>query len=142
MAIKLASAAEIAAKWAKKAAAAQGEYAAGVANPKKDWATETIASEAAMEAGIQAAIARKAFSKGVRKSGTAKQQDRSIKLGPARFAQGIAAGQGEMAANFAPFRDIIERVSPPIKGAKGDPGNLERVRAYSAPLHQAKISQG
>jgi len=66
------SAARAGAKWARRAASASGEYADGVANTTRSWAANTKAAEKNFEAGVTAAISRKAFGRGVDKAGDAK----------------------------------------------------------------------
>ncbi|GAI63187.1 unnamed protein product [marine sediment metagenome] len=61
------SAIKIGAKWARVTPERTVDYEEGVRNPLKDWATETKAAESRYEDGVKAAIARKAFGKGVDK---------------------------------------------------------------------------
>lgn len=141
-AIKLKSAQEIAEKWKQRAAAASGDYGKGISAPRKDWATETQAAQGAFEQGIQAAIGRKSFARGVAKAGTAKQQAKALAVGVQRYAPGVTAGAGDFATNVSPYLDTLGRISLPARGAKGDPGNLARVQAVADALHQQKVNQG
>jgi len=138
MAIKLKSIGDIASKWTKRASAAAPEYQAGVQAPSKDWATEAKAAEPAYQAGVQDAIGRGAFGKGVGKVGSEKWSRKALAVGPARYGQGVTAGQTDYSGNFAPYRDALERVSLPQRGRKGDPANIERVRQIATALHSQK----
>ena len=52
-------------KWARRTAGATADYAAGVKNPRNDWAANTLAASEAQAAGVQAALANNRFEKGV-----------------------------------------------------------------------------
>jgi hypothetical protein len=132
------SASEIAKKWVTVARNSLEFYEAGVRNPLKDWAKETKAAESRYEAGIKSAILRKAFGKGVDKAGTAKQKSATITKGIMRWPSGIEAGEADMLKGIAPYIDILKNLVLPPRYEKGDPRNLERVKAVSQALHKAK----
>lgn len=139
MALKLKSISEITSKWMRRAAASGPDYEAGLRSPKTDWASETKAAEGAFEAGIQDAISRKAFGKGVNDAGTEKWQRKALAVGPARYPSGVAAAEGDFNSGFGPYRDAIERIVLPTRGRRGDPANIERVRAIADALHRQKV---
>jgi hypothetical protein len=60
----------IAKKFATVTPGRSEDYRIGVENPRKDWQTATVASESAYEAGVNQAIAKKRFGKGVKSAGT------------------------------------------------------------------------
>ena len=126
-------------KWARVTAQRSTDYADGVKSPKKDWATETKAAEGAYEEGVQAAIGRKAFGKGVDAAGTTKWQSKAIDVGVGRFPAGVTADQEDYGKGFAPFVDVISRTTLPQRFAKGDPRNYERVRVMGEALHAEKV---
>lgn len=128
-----------AAKWARVSSGASNEYLEGVKNPRADWEEQTRNAEPAYEAGIQAAISRKAFGKGVSKAGTKKWQEKSITLGPARYATGVQAAQAAYRDGFAPYREVIANLTLPARGPKGDPNNLQRVAIIAKALHEKKL---
>jgi hypothetical protein len=138
MAIKTKSIAEVTAKWNTRAAAAAPDYQKGIQAPAEDWGTNTKAAETAYEAGVQGSIARKAFGRGVTKAGTEKWQRKSQAVGPARYGQGVSAGQQDYQSEFGPYLDVIGRVALPPRGMRGDPNNLERVRVIANALHTQK----
>ncbi len=74
--MKVRSAAEIAKAFVTFAPVRAERYEEGVRNPDKDWAKETLAAEKNYEEGVKNGIARKAFGKGVKKSGTEFQNHR------------------------------------------------------------------
>ena len=126
--------AKIAEKWARVTPQRSADYEAGVKDPVRDWATNTVAANAAWKAGIAEASAKDRFSKGVQKVGTEKWKRKAVEVGPARFSQGVQVAQPDYEKGFAPFRDTIEKTVLPPRFAKGDPRNIDRVRVIAAAL--------
>jgi len=141
VAIKLKAISDITTKWSRRAGAAGPDYQAGVASPKASWAGNAQAAEAAYEAGVQGAIGRKGFGKGVREAGDEKWSRKTLAVGPARYGAGVTAGVTDFSTGFGPYRDALERISLPTKGAKGDPGNVARVSAIADALHSMKVGK-
>ena len=137
--MKCPSAAQIASKWARVTPDRAPDYEVGVRNPSKDWKTETLAAEANYNAGVQAAITRKAFGKGVTKSGTAKQQGNSITKGIPRFGEGVRTGEPAMAAGMEAVVKVITGLTAAPRYPTGDPRNYERGRQVGEALHKMKI---
>lgn len=131
----------ISAKWARVAAVSQTEYEDGVRNPRRDWAETARASEANYERGVQQSITRKSYGKGIGKAGTGKWQERTLKKGPQRWAEGINLSQSNFEAGFSPYREVIQRTALPQRGPKGDPKNIQRVAALADALHREKLAR-
>ena len=128
----------IAKKWARVTPERTQDYDEGVRNPKKNWEVETVAAESNYEAGLQKSIARKAFGKGVKKAGLAKQQGNSITKGIPRFGEGVRIAEETMSKSMGPVVAAMKSVTLPAKYPKGDPRNYERVRAVGDALHKMK----
>ena len=139
MAVAIKSASEIAAKWARVTPQRTADYQQGVENPGKDWKNETKAAEARYESGVQAAIQKKRFGKGVDAAGTAKWQQKTIEKGTQRWGPGVQVAQSDMAEGFEPFRQTIAGLTLPQKYPKGDPRNIQRVATIAAALHAKKV---
>lgn len=137
--MKCPTAADIAKKWARVTPDRVADYEEGVRNPSKNWQVETLAAEGNYAAGVQAAIGRKAFGKGVSKAGVGKQQGNSITKGIPRFGEGVRMGEAAMSAGMDAVVKTISGVTAPPKYPKGDPRNYERVRAVGDALHKMKI---
>ena len=114
------------------------QYAEGCAKPKKDWEQSTVAAEDSYEDGVQKAIARKAFGKGVKEAGTAKLQDGIQKKGVSRWPVGVRLAGPAFNRGFGPYRDEIERTTLPQRYAKRDPRNIDRVAAIDKALGDLK----
>lgn len=126
-------------KWARVTPGRTEDYKLGIQNPKRDWETETKDAKDRYKAGVDAAHAKDLYVKGVDKAGTKKWQDRALKKGPGRFAEGVYIAAPDYEKGFAPFHAAIERVTLPAKFPKGDPRNYERVRAIGMALHEEKV---
>ncbi len=134
------SAADSAKKWARVTPDRQEDYEYGVRNPDKDWATETAAAEPRYEDGIKASIARKAFGKGVKKAGTAKQQEATIAKGIPRWPEGVRQGEDSYRVGFEPYENELRGIKLPPRYPAGDPRNIERVKAVTTGLHKKKLA--
>ena len=132
------TAAAIAKKWARVTPERTVDYEEGVKNPAKDWEKETIAAEARFEAGIKDAIARKAFGKGVRKVGTAKQKSKTILKGIPRWPEGVRGAEDDMLKGMEPVVKTLEALTLPERYPTGDPRNIKRVEAIQQALHKMK----
>lgn len=132
------SAAKIAKKWSRVTSERTEDYEDGVRNPLHDWETETAAAEERYEAGIKAAMVRKAFGKGVRKTGTAKQKAKTILKGIPRWADGVRVAEADMQAGMEPVVKVLEGITLPKRYETGDPRNIERVKVIQQALHKMK----
>lgn len=132
---------DTAAKWARRTASATEEYTAGVNNPRASWQQSTLAAESNHTAGTQAALANKSFAKGVAKASDQRWKDKALSKGAQRFGPGAQEAQGDYDKGFAPYKQVIETVNLPPRGAKGDPKNYERVRVMGTALRNAKMGK-
>jgi len=115
-------------KWMRVTPGRTEDYKIGIANPKRDWAEETLAGKDNWKAGIDAAAGKDLFAKGVARAGTSKWKEKALKKGPGRFAEGVYIAGPDYEKGFAPFHAAIERVDLGPRFPKRDPRNLERVR--------------
>jgi hypothetical protein len=129
-------------KFVRRTAAAGADYQAGVQSPRRDWATATKAAEANYEQGVQASIAKKRFGIGVAAAGTARFVRGATEKGVARYPAGVAAGAGDYAAGFEPFRSALAATTLPPRKARRDPSNLMRVNAVVAAMIRTAESKG
>jgi len=115
------------------------ELEAGLKDPKKVWVDEAAAAGEAWRGGVEGAIARDGFVKGVTAAGQASYIEPALKLGVGRYRSGVEFGTPKYGKKFAPYRDVIEGTTLPPRGAVGDPANIDRVRVMAAALHDAKV---
>jgi hypothetical protein len=131
----------IGAKWASVTPARASEYALGVQSPRASWSREAQAAQPAWEAGVQASIATKSFSKGVAKAGDSRWARGAIEKGAARFGPGVQIAQADYVKGFTPYRNAIASVNLPPRFARRDPRNLLRVAAIVDAMNAAKKAQ-
>ncbi|MBA7560742.1 hypothetical protein ES708_02373 [subsurface metagenome] len=136
---KIRSLAKITEKYGRVTPAKGKELEAGLRDPKKIWVDEAAAAGDAWKGGVEGAIARDGFVKGVVEAGQAAYIDPALKLGVGRYRSGVEFGTPKYGKKFGPYRDVIEGTSLPPRGPVGDPANIERVRVMAAALHEAKV---
>lgn len=120
---------QIANKWSEVTPMRAGDYAAGIAAPRRSWAAATKAAEPAYQEGVTKAIGRKAFGKGVAKAGDEKWQRKASIRGVANWGPGIADAKGDYSAGFAPYHGAISAAVLPPRYARRDPRNMLRCKA-------------
>jgi len=126
-------------KWTRVTPGRTEDYKLGVQNPKRDWEQETLAAEDNWKIGVDRAQAQGLFGKGVTKAGSKKWQDKALKKGPGRFAEGVYMAGDDYSKGFAPFREAIARVDLGPKFPRRDPRNLERVKRVVEALIAEKV---
>ena len=129
---------KIVGKWSSRTSAASGDYAEGVASPKQDWQKQALAAADAWKAGVTEAAAKNLFAKGVAATSTDFWKSRAQTLGTARFSDGVTKSVDAYKAKFAPYYDTLSKLELPPRGARGDPKNMERVRAIVQALRSKK----
>jgi hypothetical protein len=127
-------------RWVDHASRATADYVEGVQNPRVDWATATKNAEGTYEQGVTDAIAKKRFGKGVLRVGSGAQIAGAVGKGQQRYAAGVSEGQAKYAIRVQPFLDVIANTTLPPRGPKGDPRNLDRVKAITVALRNKKLS--
>lgn len=136
--LQVKDAATVAKKWATRAGAAGGDYAAGVNGTTHDWASDTAAAAPAWAAGVQTAAANGSFAKGVNAAGTQKWKTKAANVGAARYPQGIAAASQYYQTGITAVLQVLSAITLPARGPKGDPGNLNRVSIVTQALRKMK----
>jgi len=128
-------------KWVRRAGQASSDYQKGVQSPRRSWAEATAEAKDAHAAGIQQAISENRFEKGVQAAGNSKWQRKATSIGAQRFGPGVAAAKSDYEAGFSPYASVIQGITLPPRGPKGDPRNYERTQIIGDALHGAKIGQ-
>lgn len=126
-------------KWTRVTPQRVEDFKLGVQNPKRDWEAETLAAKDNWKAGVDAAAAKDMFGKGITKAGSKKWQDKALKVGPGRFAEGVYIAGPDYEKGFAPYREAIARVDLGPRFPKRDPRNLERVKRVVDALITEKV---
>jgi len=128
-------------KWEERASVATDEYKAGVENPKQDWQKATEDAFPAWQTAIQEAIRNRTFIGGVRKAGTEKWRRGALEKGADRYSSGVRAAVDEYRDAMGEVLRVMEGVTLPARGPKGDPKNYDRVKAIGEALHKYKVAK-
>ena len=140
MAIDTKSLTEAQANWTQVTPTRTEAYAANAIARVGKWLAKTIAAipnqqMAAVGAGVASRIQRNVSGRG--------QQRFPAKIntvGKQRFGPGVQAAGSDYSAGFGPYLQIIQGVSLPAKGPRGDPRNYALVQAVGDPLHRARLA--
>ena len=126
-------------KWGRVTPQRSEDYALGIKNPKRDWAKAAIDAKESHKAAMLLASQNDSYAKGVNKAGTARWQDRAIRKGPGRFAEGVIVGAPDYGTGFAPYADVIKATTLTPRFPRGDIRNLDRVKVISQALRKKKM---
>jgi len=126
-------------KWGRVTPGRTEDYTIGIKNPKRDWAQAATASKETHKAAMAAAATADSYAKGVAKAGTARWQDKAVRKGPSRFAEGVTIAAPDYGSGFAPYADVIKATALTPRFPKGDLRNLDRVKVISQALRKKKV---
>ena len=139
MALEVKDAAAAAKKFASRGAAAGPDYLEGVRGAGASWQRQTEAGAANYASGVQEAIGRNAFQKGVSAAGAAKFEQRATTVGARRFPEGISEAGGAFAEGIAPYLDVLRGLTLEPRRPKGDPANWRRSEQVGLALRRRKV---
>lgn len=132
---------QIVEKWNRRVSIAGPEYEDGVRNPRRDWASSCKDANDEWKTETAAAIARNAYFNGVRVVGTAKWMEKTLALGLARWAPGVAAAGPDYSTGYAPFHAALSALVLPPRRARGAASNYERAKKVGEELHKVRLAQ-
>lgn len=139
--IKVKDAAAVAAKYKTRAGAAAKDYTDGVAGAGQDWETGARNGEGNYEQGVQEAIGKKRYGRGIAAAGSAKYVDNAVKLGALRYPQGVQNAEGAYQKGVAPVLDKLRSLNLPPKGPRRSPQNQARANMVALELGKMKDGQ-
>jgi len=137
--VKIKSLEDIATKYVEVAPTKAPYYEKEVKAAGDDWKEGALAGQKAYETAMRdpKVLARRkeqiddaAKEKYVRKAGT---------LGPDRYAAGTAAAKEDFRSGFEKYHGVIAALTLPERGPRGDPKNINRVKAVADALHKARV---
>ena len=139
MAKKVKSVTDAATKFVNRASGAAGDYKNGVATAGQAWLDDTVMSADTYASGVQQAIGRGAFAKGVQKAGATKYQTNASTKGANHYPEGIRGGQASYQQNAAPYFDALSSIVYPPRRPRGDPANQARSIIVQTTLHNKRV---
>lgn len=126
-------------KFVDRAGAASQDFVQGAEQTTKDQSAAAIAAAPNYAAGVQAAITRGAYAKGLQQSGKAGWLKGIREKGANRFAEGVATGAGKYATNSGKYDGARGAADALPRGPKGSEANFARAKAVGLALRKAKI---
>jgi hypothetical protein len=138
MALKVKDSAASRDKFIARGSSAAGDYASGVKGAGPAWAQGASAGADNYAAGVQDAITRGAFARGVQQAGPAKYEGRASTVGAQRFPQGIRDAGPAWEAGTKPYLDTLSSLTLPPRRPKGDPGNFLRAQVVGEALRRRR----
>jgi hypothetical protein len=139
MGIAVKDAAASAKKFATRASAAQPDYVKGIQGSGAKWLSGAVAGNQNYKDGVNAAIARDAFAKGVNAAGPAKFEQAAVTVGGSRYSQGVGQAADAWGAGVKPYLDTIASITLPPKGPRGSAQNMDRASKVAASLHAKRV---
>ena len=140
MAVKVKSAADVAAKWAQVTPGRQQYYASETPAAASDWEKNTIAAKASFQAAVTASNIGEMFSGGVKKAGAAKYARKVTDVGINRFGAGVTAAVQDMQSGISPMLETIAAQTLPARQPRGSAANLQRVQVIADALHKKRLA--
>lgn len=140
MSIKIASSAEIAAKWREVTPGRSRYYEANTPGAASEWESGTLAATATYQAAVTAGDIGRRFAGGVRNAGAEKFARKVRDVGVGRFGPGVQAAAPDFQKGFDPYAQTIAGLSLPKKGPRGDTTNVERVRVVANALSAKRLA--
>lgn len=126
-------------KFVERAGAASQDYVTGAESSNKDQSAAAIAAAPNYAAGVQAAITRGAYQKGLQTSGKSGWLNGVRTKGQNRFAEGVAAGAVKYATNSGKYDSARSAADSLPRGPKGSEANYARAKAVGQALRKMKV---
>lgn len=137
MAIAVASATEVAAKWSSRTPNASADYKKGVEGAGGRWQAAVDQGEQAYSVGVNSAIANDLYTKGV--SGKAgKYVTKASTVGVTRFGPGVQAAVTDFQTGIGKVLGVISGLTLPPRAGVGN--NMGRAQMVADALHAAKLA--
>jgi len=125
-------------KWRSRATAATSDFAAGVETPRNPWSKGALAASETWKSAVTEAAARDAYRKGVSARTDEFWKTRTLTVGAARYSDGVSKSVDIYKGNWSAYYDVLSKLELTPRGPRGDPKNLERVRAIMQALRSKK----
>lgn len=132
---------EIVRRWSEVTPLRSDQFRFGVENPKHDWRSNTEFSNQNWKFATGTIEVKGKFESGVKRSGTEKWKEKTLKLGVARWGPGVAKSRPAYEVGFAPYRAKLDGMVLPERFETGNPNNFKRVEKVATELHALKLSR-
>jgi hypothetical protein len=133
-AIRIKDTSSLAAKFVQRASAAAGDYTTGVQAAGSDWEANSKAAEQSYGQGVQDAIAKGRYGRGISAAGASKFVANATKLGAQRYPTGVQNAQDAWAKGVQPALDKLKSLTLPPRGPRRSPQNQQRANMVALEL--------
>lgn len=140
MQVKFKDIASSATKFTQRGANAAGDYTKNASAAGSTWHDNTAASEANYQAGVQEAISRGAFGKGVNKAGPTKYANQITAVAGPRYSDGISKAGPAWQKGFGPIASAVAGKDIGPRGPRGSAQNKQRASAMADAFRAAKLA--
>lgn len=140
MAIKVPSAADVAAKWSSVTPGRSSYYQAAATVAGDTWQKNTSAAKTNYQAAVTAGNIGQMFAGGVAKAGAAKYNRKVTDVGVSRFGPGVQAAAADYQSGVSPMLDTIAAVNLSPRGNRGSMQNYQRVTDIGTALNKKRAA--
>lgn len=127
-------------RFERRAQQAVGEYLDGV-EQGANWEQAAAAAQGAWGQGVQQAVQRGSYERGVRRAGNTRFQEGVRTKGATRYPQGVAGSGQRWVDGFRPFGDAIAAQNLPRRGPRRSQENRQRMLANLDTIIRVKEQQ-
>jgi len=131
---------DVVGKWAEVTPARASYYEKYATVAGAEWEAKASAAAATYKSAVTAPDIDKRFQMGVKNAGAAKFERKVKEVGVGRFGPGVTAAKPDYDAKFAPYLAEIAAIEVPDRKPRGDPANLDRVKAIATALNKKRLA--
>jgi len=130
-------------KWAIRTSSAAQDYVSGAEETSKDQAVLAIAAEPIYQQALTESFSRKAFSKGLQKSGKQGWLKGVQEKGGQNFSTGVSteSAQQKYATNSGRYDQARQSADKLPRGPRGSQQNIARVTAVAMAQRNVKVGK-
>lgn len=133
------TAAQSAEKFVRNAGNATSDYENGARQTSKDQAANAIAAKDSYAKGVQQAISRGSYEKGLQESGKSGWLEGVTKKGVNRFADGVLAASSKYATNSGRYDSARQAADNLPRGPRGSAENYTRSSSVGKALNALRV---
>jgi len=127
-------------KWVEEAPRRAVYYEREAPIAANRWEANTIAAEGVYKSAVTAPDIARRFVGGVKRVKADKFERKVRDVGVGRYGPGITAARQDYESGLSPYLEELRRIDVPARKPRGDPGNLDRVKAIFDALHKKRLA--
>jgi len=127
-------------RWVEETPRRSPYYEAYTPAAASRWEANATAAAPVYKAAVTAPDIDRRFAGGIKRVKASKFERKVRAVGVARFGPGITAAREDYSSGVSPYLSELAALDIPPRKPRGDPGNLERVRAIFDSLHKKRLA--